>query len=166
MELKLEDLRIETYSTGGFNSYPLAVIITHIPSGFTEYCDKERSQHVNKALAMQRLAERVNRMDEKDLPKRNMWEKEITALAQGKDVQYRNSATSREWTLVEPSHGFAIFDVLGNEFRTKPETHLVETTLWYDGSELVVDEPGKGQSVLLTLDEDLNIIAIALKTKE
>ena len=51
-----EDLEITAYNPqppgGQHVSSPLAVKITHLPSGLTAICANERSQHRNKAIAM------------------------------------------------------------------------------------------------------------------
>ncbi len=94
IEINPADLRIDTYRASGaggqhVNRTDSAVRITHLPTGIVVQCQSERSQHQNKAHAMNQLRAKLY---ERELQQRNA---EKQALEESKaDIGWGNQIRS------------------------------------------------------------------------
>ena len=119
VEILDKDLRIDTYRATGaggqhINTTDSAVRITHLPTGIVVQCQNQRSQHQNKAVAMQVLR---SKLYEAELEKRRAETSELESNKQ--DISFGSQI--RNYTL-QPYH-------LVKDARTKYERSDVENVL-------------------------------------
>jgi peptide chain release factor 2 len=119
VDIDEKDLRIDTYRSSGaggqhVNKTDSAVRITHLPTGIVVSCQNERSQHQNKARAMQILAAK--------LAQRSRDERQEKIDAIGGD------RTDNAWGNQIRSYTLAPFQLV-KDVRTRVETGNVDAVL-------------------------------------
>ena len=119
VDIRPEDLRVDTYRASGaggqyVNKTDSAVRITHIPSGIVVACQNERSQHMNRQVAMQVLR---SRLFEKAMHER---QQELQAI-QGEKKEITWGSQIRSYVL-QPY-------TLVKDYRTGHETGNVQAVL-------------------------------------
>jgi peptide chain release factor 2 len=112
VDINPDDLRIDYYRSSGaggqhVNKTDSAVRITHLPTGIVVTCQNERSQHKNKAMAMQVLQARLlDREEQENLAK-------MAAL--------RGEGKANEWGNQDRSYVFQPYTMV-KDHRTNCET--------------------------------------------
>lgn len=117
VDINPDDLRIDYYRSSGaggqhVNKTDSAVRITHIPTNIVVTCQNERSQHKNKAMAMQVLQARLLDREERENKQK------LNALrGESKDNEWGNQDRSyvfQPYTLVKDLRtGYETGDVIG-----------------------------------------------------
>jgi peptide chain release factor 2 len=130
VEIKEEELKIDFFRAGGaggqhVNKTSSAVRLTHLPTGIVVQCQNERSQHQNRAVAMEMLRAKLKRMQEAER------DKEIAKLyGQKGEIAWGNQIRSyvlQPYTLVK-------------DHRTDVETGKVQDVLDGDIDEFLKAE--------------------------
>jgi peptide chain release factor 2 len=129
VEIRPEDLRVDTYRSGGsggqhVNKTDSAVRFTHLPTGIVVACQNERSQIKNRAIAMSMLKARLYEYYRREK------EKENEKFAQEKkDISWGNQIRSyvfQPYTMVK-------------DYRTKAEIGNIQAVM--DGDiDLFIEE--------------------------
>ncbi len=119
VEINDDDLKIDTYHSSGaggqhINKTSSAVRITHLPTGIVVACQEERSQHQNKAKAMQMLRIKLKmRQDAEQAEKLSGIRGEVTENSFGSQIR---SYVLQPYTMVK-------------DLRTNEETSNAEAVL-------------------------------------
>jgi peptide chain release factor 2 len=119
VDIREEDLKIDTFRSSGpggqhVNRTESAIRITHLPTGIVVQCQNERSQHKNKAIAMNILKARLY-----ELEKRKQAEKQDAINKEKKEIAWGSQI--RSYTL----HPYKLI----KDHRTKHEEPRAESVL-------------------------------------
>lgn len=116
IEIKDEDIRIDTYRSSGaggqhINKTSSAIRITHFPTGIVVTCQNERSQHMNKDKAMEMLRAKLELLREQEQEQR--------------DADIRGDVSSISWGNQIRSYVFQPYTMV-KDLRTGEETSNVD----------------------------------------
>ncbi|MCA1902501.1 MAG: peptide chain release factor 2 [Candidatus Hydrogenedens sp.] len=119
IEIREEDLKMDTFRSSGaggqkVNKTSSAVRLTHLPTGFVVSCQVERSQHRNRAMALQMLKAKLYDME--------MRKKEMELYAQ------REGQTEVAWGSQIRSYILQPYQLV-KDHRTGAETSNVDRVL-------------------------------------
>lgn len=119
IEINTEDLRIDTYRSGGkggqnVNKVESAIRITHLPTGIVVQCQNERSQLQNKAMAMSMLKSKLIELREREREER--------------DSEIKGNIKKIEWGSQIRSYVFCPYTMV-KDHRTGYETGNVQAVM-------------------------------------
>lgn len=82
IELKPSDIKLDYFKSSGpggqaVNTANSAVRVTHLPTGLTQECQKERTQHVNKDIALEKLKTRLFVLERDRILEKNQRQRKI-----------------------------------------------------------------------------------------
>ncbi len=93
IEVKDEDIRVDTFRSSGaggqhINKTSSAIRITHFPTGIVVTCQNERSQHMNKAKAMQMLKSKLYLLKQEEQARKEAGIRgEVTQIGWGSQIR-------------------------------------------------------------------------------
>ncbi len=119
VEIKTEDLRIDTYRSSGaggqhVNKTDSAVRITHIPTGIVVQCQNQRSQHANRDKAMKML-------------KAALYEREVEERNRAKDAT-NSQKKANEWGSQIRSYVMQPYQLV-KDHRTNHESSQIQSVM-------------------------------------
>jgi peptide chain release factor 2 len=132
VDIDEKDLRVDTFRSSGaggqhVNTTDSAIRITHLPTGIVVSCQNERSQHQNRARAMQmlesKLAERARQERQAEMDAlsggrgENAWGSQIRSYVQAPYQMVKDHRTEHETGNVEAVLDGTLDDFMEAELR-------------------------------------------------